>query len=280
MHMLKQFLLVVIVACSVSALSAPSIRANPLPAVTVKETPRGPLISVNAFDEPLENILRNIAEPCGIRITWRGENHRLKPIRANIKDLSLEQAVRQLIKAAGITNYLIRSCAMDAPRQPIAEVIIFANNIMAETAFAHPGTEPFENGSDSGGDHKPPDEPSHEYAEKIASFKNRYRWDNEETREWAIYLLGTIPEEAKAVGLDRIINELDKSVGSEGSTTVNETVFYRAIEAAAPPAIAAAMMQQVRRLSERYYNRRIHETTDSAPGRIYERKAMSMEGGR
>jgi hypothetical protein len=135
---------------------------------------------------------------------------------------------------------------------------------MAGAAFSNPGTDPLTKLHDPGEDLKVPSAPREGYSQKIASFKDRYLWEDDETREWALYLLEAMPDEAKDSGLDGIIKELDKNCGPERTAPLNAAAFYQAIEAAAPPHVTPLMMQQVRRLSEYYYNSRAHERTHNS----------------
>jgi hypothetical protein len=85
--------------------------------------------------------------------------------------------------------------------------------------------------------------------------QDRYRWQDEETRAWAGYLLEAMPDEVKDFGLDHIMKELDKATETGGTASVNTELFFRAIAASAPPGMAPVMMRQVRKVSERYHER-------------------------
>jgi hypothetical protein len=146
----------------------------------------------------------------------------------------------------------------------IAEVIIFANGGMAGAAFSNPDTDPLTRQHDAGEDLKAPSTPRDGYSQKISSFTDRYLWEDDETREWALHLLEAMPDEAKDFGLDGIVKELDKNCGPERTAPLNAAAFYQAIEAAAPPYVAPLMMQQVMRLSQRYYNSRAQERADNS----------------
>jgi hypothetical protein len=262
--MLKQALFLFIAAFSVAAVPASALTGQSQPEVTVKEIPQGYVVSVNALGAPLETLLGTLGDKCRVNITCRGAYHLFNPISIHVKDLPLEQAIKILLKAAGAQNYLVRYSDGDHCHQSIAEVIIFANGSMAGAAFSNPGTDPLTKQHDPGEDLKAPSAPREGYSQKIASFKDRYLWEDDQTREWALYLLEAMPDEAKDFGLDGIIKELDKNCGPERTAPLNAAAFYQAIEAAAPPNVTPLMMQQVRRLSEYYYNSRAHELTHNS----------------
>jgi hypothetical protein len=262
--MLKQALSLFIFAFSVAALPAAALTVRSGPEVTVKEISPGYVVSVNASNAPLETLLGALGDKCRVNITCRGAYHLFNPISIHFKDLPLEQAIKTLLKAAGANNYLVRYSDRGRRRQSITEVIIFANGGMAGAAFSNPGTDPPTRQLNPGEDLKAPPAPRDGYSQKIASFKDRYLWEDEETSEWALYLLEAMPDEAKDFGLDGIIKELDKICGPERTAPLNEAAFYQAIEAAAPPDVAPLMMQQVRRLSQHYHNSRAHERADNS----------------
>ena len=262
--MLKQALSLLIAAFSVAAVPASALMGQSRPEVTVKEIPQGYVVSVNALGAPLETLLGTLGDTCRVTITCRGAYHLFNPISIHFKDLPLEQAIKILLKAAGAKNYLVRYSDGDHCRLSITEVIIFANGGMAVAAFSKPDTDPLTRQHDAGEDLKAPSTPREGYSQKISSFKDRYLWEDDETREWALHLLEAMPDEAKDFGLDGIVKELDKNCGPERTAPLNAAVFYQAIEAAAPPDVAPLMMQQVMRLSQRYYNSRAQERADNS----------------
>jgi hypothetical protein len=262
--MLKQVLFLLISAFLCPASPADARTANTEHAVTVKETPRGYILAVDALAEPLENLLRDLGDQCRIHITCLGRCRLLQPVSIHFQDLTLEQAIKKLIRAAGIKNYLIRYSDGDNGHQSITEVVVFGNSAMATAAFNHSGTLSVEKQHEPRGDLNPPAAAGDEYSKKIASLKDRYRWEDEETRAWAVHLLDAMPDEVKDFGLDVIMKELDKTNEPGRTAVVNAELFYRAIEAAAPPGAAPAMMRQVRRLSEQYHNSEAHGKADTA----------------
>lgn len=262
--MLKRALCLLIIAFSLPALPADARTAHAVPAVLLEKVPQGHILTVNVRDEPLEKILRTVCAQCRIHIALRGEHHRLNPVSIHFKDLPLEQAIRKLIKASGINNYLIRCSDTDNSPQSTTEIIIFGDGRMTEAAFSDAETVPGEKPYEMSEDLKPTAAAPDEYSQKIASFKDRYLWEDKETSTWAMHLLEAMPEEAKDFGLDGIIKELDKNSGPERTVPLNEALFYRAIEAAAPPDIVPVMMHQVSRLSEQYHNSRAQENADTS----------------
>jgi hypothetical protein len=126
---------------------------------------------------------------------------------------------------------------------------------MAAAALNPPRILPDENRHELSHDRTPPVAPADAYANKITALKDCYRWEDEETRAWAVHLLEAMPDEVKDFGLDAIMKELDRSDEQGHKEVINEELLYRAIEAAAPPGAAPVMMRQVRKVSERYHER-------------------------
>lgn len=234
--------------------------------VTVEETPRGHMLSVNAIAVPLENLLRDLGDQCRINITCRGRCCLSQPVSLYFHDLTLEQAIKKLIRAAGIHNYLIRYGDGGSGRQSITEVVVFGNRTMAGAALNQPGTLPDGREHVLSADRTPPVAPADAYSKKIASFKDRYRWEDEKTRDWAVHLIEAMPDEVKDFGLDHIMQELDHVNESEGTAAVNPELFYRAIEASVPPGAAPAMMRQIGRLSKQYHESKAGGQADTSRG--------------
>jgi hypothetical protein len=263
-HMLQQalFLLITSVCCITSPADCRASHAAHL--VTVKETQQGLLISADVLAEPCDNLLRDLGSQCDINITCRGRCRLAQPVNIHFHDLPLEQAIKKLIRAAGINNYLIRSSDADNGQQAMTEVVVFGNRTMAKAALNQAGTAADEKLHALSDDRKPPVAPADAYSKKIASFKDRYRWESEKTRDWAVHLLEAMPDEVKDFGLDHIIKQLDQVNEPEGTAAVNSELFYRAIEASAPPGLAPAMMRQVRRVSEQYRDRAAQGKADAS----------------
>ncbi len=245
-------------------------------AVTVKETQRGRVVSADAHAEPFDNLLRDLGSQCDIRITCRGGCRLSQPVKIHFHNLPLEQAIKKLIRAAGINNYLIRFRDEDSGQPAITEIVVFGNRTTATATLNRAGTGADQKRREPDVAGMPPAASPDAYAKKIASIQERYPWDDEETRAWAVHLLEAMPDEVKDFGLDHLMHELDKAIESEGTASVNNELLYRAIEAAAPPGVAPAMMRQVRKLSARYRDRAIDGKPD--PSREGLRQTGLSEG--
>jgi hypothetical protein len=245
--------------------------------LTVKETLQGPVISADVVAEPFDNLLRDLCSQCDLRITCRGDCRRLQPVSIQFHDLPLAQAIKKLLRAAGINNHLIRYGGGVSGRQSITDVVVFGSRTMTAAALKPSRILPDENRHEQSLDRTPPVAPAAAYANRIASLQDRYRWQDEETRAWAAHLLEAMPDEVKDFGLDHIIKELDKATEQASAAAVNTEIFYRAIEVSAPPGVAPAMMRQVRKISERYHDRTAEEKSD--PSCEGMRQTRLSEGG-
>jgi hypothetical protein len=213
---------------------------------------------------PCDHLLRDLGSQCDIHITCRGRCRLAQPVSIQFHDLPLEQAIKKLIRAAGINNYLIRSSDTANGQHAITEVVVFGNRTGTKAALNLPETVPDAKQHELHADRKPPVAPADAYSSKIASFKDRYRWEDEATRDWAVYLIEAMPDEVKDFGLDAIMKELDRSDEQERTAFINEELLYRAIEASAPPGLAPVMMRQVRGVSERYRDRAAQGRADAS----------------
>ncbi len=260
--MLKQalFLLIPCVWCIASP--AYCRTAHAALDLMVKQTPQGPVISADAVAEPFAHLLRNLGSRCNLQITCRGDCRTPQPMTIQFHDLPLDQAIKKLLRAAGLNNHLIRYGAGAGGRQSITEVVVFGNRTMGAAALNQSGALPRKQHHELNVERTPPVAPPDAYSNKIASLKDRYRWEDEETRAWAGHLLEAMPEEVKEFGLDHIMKELDRAVQPKGAAAVNTELFYRAIEASAPPGVAPAMMRQVRKVSGQYRERTADDASD------------------
>jgi hypothetical protein len=263
-HMLKQAIFLLISCFWCIASPAYCLTAHAARGLTVKETLQGPVISADVFAEPFDNLLRDLCSQCDLRITCRGDFSRSQPVSIQFHDLPLAQAIKKLLRAAGIHNYLIRYGDRVSGRQSITDIVVFGNRTMAAAARNPSQILPDENRHELSLDLAPPVAPADAYAKKIASLQDRYRWQDEETRAWAVHLLEAMPDEVKDFGLDALMKELDKATEQESTAALHTELFYRAIKAAAPPGVAPAMMLQVRRLSERYHERTTGGKSDTS----------------
>jgi hypothetical protein len=268
--MLKKTLSFLIIAPFFVACTAEGQPVKEPPLVTAERIPQGYVLSVNAVSVPFARLLRDLARQCQVSIARRGGDHLPQSISIRFKDLPLEQAIKKLLKAGGINNYLIRYSDRGTYLPLITEVIIFGGSGRSEAAgsTAHSPAGSEQHGLSA--HHKMPPSGQDAFSEQLASFKERYVWENQEMLNRAVCLLEAMPDEAKALGLEGIMRELDRSSSPEGREAVDEELFYRAIEAAAPPGLAPVMMKQVRRLSEGYKNGRAVKEAETADDELFQ----------
>jgi len=64
------------------------------------------LLTIKAQDEEIESLIKEIGEKCNIKIVLYGELKNKTPVNIQFSDLSPSDAIRRVLKAARIKNYL------------------------------------------------------------------------------------------------------------------------------------------------------------------------------
>ena len=61
-----------------------------------------------------------------------------------------------------------------------------------------------------------------------------------------------MPEPARGPGVEALMKELDRRIATEGNDTVDEKIFFQALEDTAPSHLAPVMMESIKHYSQGY----------------------------
>ena len=172
----------------------------------------------------LGKILEELAEKCTITVVIYEKAILSRPISVSFQEVSIEEGIKKVVKAAGITNHLITYRNNGNNVSEVSELALLGSSGKAEGMALTTETREIETGKE---DTTPVDgdvPPEDTLREKIESFKARYEWEDGETRELADYLLTVMPDPAKGSGLDELTKALDSRMKEGDEDTVDEEV--------------------------------------------------------
>jgi len=222
----------------------------------------------------LAKILEELAEQYTITVVIYKKAIVSRPISVSFQDVSIAEGVKKVVKAAGITNYLITYRNNGKYGSEVSELALLGRS-EKEGSIALT-TEPME--IETGKEDTIPVydtvPPEDTLREKIDSFKARYEWEDTETRELADYLLTVMPDPAKGSGLDELTKALDKRMEEGNEDTVDEELFYQAIGDTVSPHIEPFMMEHIRNYSKKHKGWKETEIPEGVPNQLY-REFMS-----
>jgi hypothetical protein len=237
--------------------------------VSVNEFFDGYTLSINANNVTLEKIIKELGEKYTIKVVIYEKAILSPSIRVSFKDLSIEQGIKKVIKAAGIKNHLIRYRNNDTNRSEVSALALLGNSGKEEgRAFTQEPMAIETEKEDT--TYVYGDVPSEDtLREKIESFKARYEWEDVETRELADYLLKVMPDPAKGPGLDELIKALDRRMKEGDEDTVDEELLYQAIGETVPPHIEPFMMESIKNYSQKYTSGWETDSPERSPNQLY-----------
>jgi hypothetical protein len=207
--------------------------------VKVKKDGNDYSLSINASNIMLGEIIKELIEKCKISVVIHGETISSRLIKVKFKELSLEQGIKKLMSAAGIKKYVIKYGENGSYKSEVRKLILWDGSEKAEKELIK--TEKKEYGVAE--DALPKD---------LESFKTRYEWEDEETRELAGYLIEFMPNPTKYPGMKELARELDKRIKDGEKGKVDEKMFYQALESIVPPSVAPMMMASIKEHAQEY----------------------------
>lgn len=237
--------------------------------VSVTEYYGGYTLSINATNVTLGKILEELAEQYTITVVIYKKAIVSRPISVSFQDASIAEGIKKVVKAAGITNYLITYRNNGKYGSEVSALALLGCSgkegkmaLTAETMEIETGKEdtiPIY-------DNVPPEDT---LREKIDSFKALYEWEDTETRELADYLLTVMPDPAKGSGLDELTKALDKRMKEGNEDTVDEELFYQAIGDTVSPHIEPFMMESIKNYSQKHKGWEETDTPARSPNQLY-----------
>ena len=207
--------------------------------VSVTHSSGGYTLFINANTVPLGRILEELAEQCTITVAIYERALLFRPISVSFQGVSIEEGIKKLVKAAGITNHFITYRNNAKNGSEVSEFTLLSSSGKTEGIALTTGTGDRETGKEDtipvDGD-VPPEDTARE---KIESFKGRYKWEDGETRELAEYLLTVMPDPVRGTGLDELTEALDRRITEGDKDTVDEKLLYQAIGDTVPSPYSA-----------------------------------------
>ena len=244
--------------------------------VSVTECSGGYTLSINANNVTLGKILEELAEKCTITVAIYERALLSRPISVSFQEVSIEEGIKKLVKAAGITNHLITYRNNVNNGSEVSELALLGSSGKTESIALTTETRDIVTGKEDtipvDGDVPPEDA----VREKIESFKARYDWEDGETRELADYLLTVMPDPAKGSGLDELTKALDNRMKEGDEDTVDEKLLYQAIGDTVPPHRAPFMMESIKNHSQKYRSGEETDSSEGTPNQLY-RDFMSTD---
>ena len=238
-------------------------------AVFVKKCSGGYTLTISATNVLLGKLLRELAEKCSVAVMVYEKAVLSRPMSVHFKDLSIEEGIKRVLRAAGIKNHLIRYGSNGNGRPEPSEVVLLGSGGKGGVLAFAGGKGERETGnagsSRAYGDLSPEDM----FMDKVESLKARYQWEDEGMRELVDYLLWIMPDPAKGPGLDALIKALDRRMDEGDKNTVDEELFYRAIGDTVPSHIEPLMMESIRSLGRNYKGGKETDGSEKSPDQLY-----------
>jgi hypothetical protein len=240
--------------------------------IAVKKGLRGHTLSISSRNVMLGEIVKELATKCNIRITVNEKALLSLTVNVSFEDVSLEKAIKRIIKAAGVKNHLTAYKNDSRGNPEIVEITLLGSTQKKTLTFSR---ELLSTKGDN--ENKVSVFTTKEgvinnaFSEKVDLFKKRYHWKDAETSEMAGYLLEIMPTAAREPGLKELTRSLDRMV-TEGQE-VDEEILYQAIESTVPPRVAPVMMKALKESVARYRSDEESETSRQSANELY-RKFM------
>jgi hypothetical protein len=238
--------------------------------VSVKKSSDGYTLSINAHNFTLEKLLEKLTSQFPLQVITYGVDIS-QPVTINFKDLSLERGIKRLLMQSGINNHFIEYRNDEKSRAHITVLTLLGNGTKTgektitdktiltnkkQASITLSTTESYS--------------PKNEFSEKITALKERYEWADENTKELAGYLLGVMPEPARDLGMEALMNKLDEKIAAEGNDVVDEKIFFQALENTAPSHLAPVMMNSIKQYTQRYKAGTPYETDGWLSNQLYQ----------
>jgi len=267
--MVKNILGLTITLSLLSIVSVWAREAKTEAIVSVTKFSGASTLSINATNVALEKILKELSEKCAIKVVIYEKAILSRFITMSFKDVSIEQGIKKILQAGGITNHFITYRNYGKNRSEVSELALLGNSGKTEGITFTTESMDIEMGKE-----RVPyvygDVPSEDALQrKVEDFTARYEWEDAETRELADYLLTIMPDPAKRSGLDELIQSLDKRMKEGDENTVDEELFYEAIGDTLPPHIEPFMMETIKSYSLKHKSEKETDSPERFPNQLY-----------
>jgi hypothetical protein len=266
----KLFCLKIICILLSATITTTHAQNEPAHSVSAKITPEGYTLSINSHNLPLGRLLQALSEQCQLRVITHEEAMTSQPVTISFKDVPLDQGIKRLLKAAGINNYFIQYRNDEKNRSSMAAVTLLGKGTKESGAAI---LEDFTKRDKEKEGIRPltgPLSPEDEFAEKVTALKERYEWADEETKELAGHLLELMPQPARGSGVEELMKALDRKIATEVNDTVDEKIFFQALEDTAPSHLAPVMMDSIKHYTQGFREGATYEKLEQSPNELYQ----------
>ena len=239
--------------------------------ITVELADGRDLVSVNAQDKTVGEILEALKSKCGFAIILNSYKLPEARLTFSFKRLSIQNAIPVIMQIAGITDYAVqpggkhekfaliigalpKTAKSTLMRQPVANSNMPTartpvekqprESIRAETQAAPMTTDEDAYPKVPAGAKPEP------YEKRIQEFKNKYQWDDTVTMNLAEHLMGIIPDNHRDSAMTAVIKNLDEAQQQERSGSVDERMLLQAIEKTMPEAMKVPLQKAVQKYKD------------------------------
>jgi len=210
-------------------------------------------LSIDAQDVSIESIFKDLGEVCGIKIVANENSLPGSLVSIKFTSVLLEEAVKKILKATGVKNYLIHYQEIGNTNR-ISKIDFLSSK--GESQVLTPGREiPIQRTK------VVPKEPGgrtttssivhseKEIDKEIESIEEKFEWDDDKTVELVKEALRGAPPQVRKKALESMTESIRENLKKEGDRVVDKEMIYKAVEDAMPPHMPE-MKERVRKYLE------------------------------
>jgi hypothetical protein len=212
---------------------SPAVAAETIKMVSVNMLNDQKLLSINAQNTALDVIIKSLAEQCNVTVKISGKGLPAVPLTVHYKDLSITEALKKILRAGGVTNYILDEKYDSSKRLSFVDCRILACETKARTDMM-PAAEYGETipvAETSPGTH----------IERVERFKQKYNWASDEVKDLAGHLLEIMPEQIRESGFSALDKILDGKKKNNDFQSIDEDILIQSIIDTAPPEMGSIM---------------------------------------
>jgi hypothetical protein len=211
------------------------------------------LLSIEAERVTAEDILREICKVCDIEMKNFGKVFSSDLVSIRYSNLEPKEGIKKIIKMTGVNNYCLHYKEVNNSDK------LYAIDFFGEgTTLSVPEKSSPEllssavNTKQVNKEIKEKDNFKRSFEETMEEFRNKYKWDNNDTQELASYLMEKMPEQVRDAGIKSTMKKLDQKIEKGDQDTVDEGTFLKAIEETLSPKMAPRMMNYIKSYVNEY----------------------------
>jgi hypothetical protein len=191
------------------------------------------LLSIDAQNTAVDVIIKSLAEQSNVKIKIGGKGLPAVPLTVHYKDLTIKEALQKILRAAGVTNYVL-DAKYDASKQLTAvDCQILTCNTNGRTDMLPP--------AEYGKTVAAAETPTDNHTIRVENFQQKYTWANDEVSAMAGHLLTIMPEQIRDNGFSALEKILDEKKKNNAFQSIDEDVLIQSIMDTAPPEMAFLM---------------------------------------